>query len=282
MAEYAGLPASLKNYLASTDTSGAILSAGLEFNLDDHQTSAMATALRELVIGKIFIKDFPAAISSRLGIDDVKAGGLVNKLVSQSFGPIIEDIKRIQRGKFPDKVMAMQKESQPAGLSPRPSIPEGIKNMPLTQPGARSEVQSVRPMPTPPLQSQPVKPPQPSPQPARPVDLSQVRQAQDRPPISNLPIAPKLPEQPVIKPEPPKPPVQIPPKPPELSPRNLGQVSQNRPQFKIPDLGSLGSAPQDAGQTLRQDQGQATKKSLEEELEKVANVIDLRATSEEK
>jgi hypothetical protein len=283
---------SLKNFLASTETATNISSVGLSYDLDDNQVSKVAGTLRELILGKIFIKDFPVTISSKLGIDDVKAGEIVNKLVSQSFGPIIEDVKRIQRSSFPDKVTAMQKEIQPTGLnqptarpdSPQaarpdisqqakpsaPTIPEEIKNVPLTQPGVpiqsgqspatesrildmigtRPDVQSVRPPSIPPL----VQQSKPEPIPNPPAQLTPKPTGQSMPPAQEARLSPRLSES--------------------------GAGAPQERQFKMPDLGPINATPGQQQSTAKEGQpgqGQNAQKSLEEELEKVAGVIDLRA-----
>ena len=253
LSAYAGMSQGLKNFLASTETATSISSVGLSYSLDDNQVSKVAGTLRELIMGNIFIKDFPITVSSKLGIDDIKTGEIVNKIVSKSFGPIIEDVKRIQRSKFPDKVMAMQKEAQPAGLSPKPSVSEEAKNMPLNQPSARQDVQSVRPLVPPPPPSVPLTT-APVPQQARPVTPPQM--TPNRPPLQ---MSRSEDRGSSIVPQ------SRPPRPVEFG--------QNKPQFKVLDLGSLGGSTLDP---------KNTNKSLEEELEKVAGVIDLRAKSEEK
>jgi len=117
MAEYASMSSSLKNYLSSTETAASIATVGSNYRLEDNQVYRMAATIRELITGKIFIKDFPVTLSSKLGVDDLKAGEIANKIISQSFGPIIEDVKRIQRNKFPDKIQQLQKETKPETLT---------------------------------------------------------------------------------------------------------------------------------------------------------------------
>ncbi len=238
MDQYTYFSPSLKNFLASTETAELILATGLNYQLDDGQVYQIAVAIRELVSGKIFIKDFPITVSSKLGIDDIKAGEIANKIISQSFDPIIEDIKRIQRSKFPDKISQIQKESRPVGLTQptaRPLPPRlEVKppylevQLPSKQPQGP---QSVRPaMPPPRLEVQlPNKPSELRPQPPPPRSVESIRPPQSQPatPKPNLEV--QLPSTP------------------------------QRPQFKMSDL------PQTDAQ-----------KSLEQELEKVANVIDLR------
>ena len=219
LTDYTNMSVALKNYLSSTETATNISTLGLDYQLDDSQISHIATAIRELILGKIFIKDFPMTISSRLGIDDIKAGEIANNIISKSFGPIIEDLKRIQRIKFPDKITQMQKEAQPPTL---------------TRPSARPDL---------PLQ------------PAKPAGPNLEVQLPNKPDIA-APIS--------VRPAPLQTP-SLPPKPAQIEsqrPPSFQNPSSQKPkmEFKVPDLSGI-----------------KNEDSLEKELEKVANVIDLRA-----
>lgn len=215
---YSNLTLNLKTFFAASQTANVIYSIGREYNLGDNKISKIGATIRELLVGNIFIKDFPNAISLKLGIDDIKAGEITNKIISQSFGPIIEDVKRIQRSKFPDKIMQLQKEGRPTGLSQTkvesrseaPRLPERLEKPPMTD---------IRPSPT------PTPPPQ-------------------QRPLQQVPST------------------------------TLG-TGQGRPEFKIPDLG-----PKIEVKPQSKEGGNQVQKSLEDELEKVANIIDLRNKSE--
>lgn len=219
LAEYTSMSSALKNYLSSTETAVNISTVGLSYRLEDNQVYLMAAAIRELITGKIFIKDFPFNLSSKLGIDDIKAGEIANKIISQTFGPIIEDVKRIQRNKFPDKIQQLQKET--------------AKPETLTQPAAR---------PIEPRQSQ---------TPAQQFITNDQRPTTyNKPPIptADVPTAEVRPQQPLQRPQPPRLEVQLP-----------NESADNRPPIR----------PQNIAENAQ--------KSLEEELEKVASVIDLRS-----
>lgn len=243
--DFSKMSPSLRNYLASADTVELIFSIGKEFNLDDSQISELGILVRELLTGKLFIQDFPNTISSRFGIDDIKAGEIANKIISKSFGPIIEDVKRIQRNKFPDKVQQLQKEAQGSGQT--------TLNQPLARPIT----------------------PRSAPTPLQSIQQTQDKQiAQQQPTPSRPPL--EMPPRAEPKSAPSTPPQQSAPKPVDSLRPNPGQTVQTKPpvlseahptqgrQFKIPDLGQPVSPTTDA------------QKSLEAELEKVANVIDLR------
>lgn len=209
LGSYSNLAPVLKNFLAAGQTASAIYNIGKEYDLGDGKISKIGATIRNLALGNIFIKDLPMVISSSLGIDDTKAGEISNKIISKSFGPIMEDFKRIQRSKFPEKIMQLQKEGRPGGLTQT----------------------------RPPVQASPAPSPQQSP----------------RTPAT------------------------------EVKPLD----SIQKPEFKIPDLGPFDSA-QGKQPAVRQSSPQVTKengnnaqKSLEEELEKVASVIDLRTKPKE-
>lgn len=231
----------LKNYFTSADTPEIIFSIGKEYGFEDPQISRLGVLVRELLTGKIFIQDFPMAISSKLGIDDIKAGEIANKIISKSFGPIIEDVKRIQRSKFPDKISQIQKQSQPSGL---------------TQPTARADsAQAARPITPPEIKPATPSPTQPPPTPIVSPTPTMVRPA---PPPAGRP-----------SPLPPPPDLKI----PNLPPQTLSQPQSSpqpapKLQFKVPDL--------DGVKIPATPPANKAQESLEKELEKVASIIDLR------
>lgn len=180
--EFRQMSSNLRTFLTSVETAKVIFTTSQENNLEEGQIYQTAELFRDLVSGKIFIKDLSVTLAQKINIDNSKASTLINKVVSKSFGPIIEDVKRIQRSKFPDKISQIQKESQPAGLTqptarPLPPRPEaGLPKPPEVQ-LPKPEVQPQGP--------QAMRPPEvrlpPTPQPAKPKlefkvpDLSGIR-----------------------------------------------------------------------------------------------------------
>lgn len=252
---FQNLPNSLREYLTSEETALSIYLTGQGYNLDDEQIFEFASSIRGLIIGNIFIKDFPVALSSKLGIDDIKAGEIANKIISQTFGPIIEDVKRIQRGKFPEKIMELQKESRPSGLNQPPYKP-------TPQPIPSQQTPPPAPMPKP-LQSSPVRPPLAMP---------------PRPELKSAP-PPTSPQQQNVRP----------PGQPSRSVSDIKPPIPAKPEFKIPDIGQSFSSPklntfqnQDKI-SLGDDLPKLDNKSQgasEKELEEIANTIDLRSKEE--
>ncbi|MDP3792899.1 MAG: hypothetical protein Q8Q89_04205 [bacterium] len=119
---FCALSLPLRDFLSSPDVAAVIVSLGEKYGLQEKQISTLSRIIKDLVFGKVFIKDLPSNISSGLGIDETKASQLVNELASQSFGPVLEDIKRIQRAKFPERIAQMKSTPQPTPVqtAPRP------------------------------------------------------------------------------------------------------------------------------------------------------------------
>lgn len=301
--EFRQMSPNLKSFLTSIETAEAIFKTGQENNLEEAQIYQTAELVRELVGGKIFIQEMPATLAQKVNIDSTKASDIVNKIISKSFNSIVEDLKRIQRTKFSDKIQELQKQARPENLTqpsakpvtgPPPMTPAQKINQPQfpQQPQAKSQLPPMRP-PTPP----PSVNPKPSMPPLNPQINSQPRpntippiarppQSQPRPQIP--PLSTPKPFQEAKKPELPKPPssfsTQNKDKPPMADIRPPEKpLQQNRPAFKIPDLGqsfSSGQKPPEP-QPSGGDKSEA-QKSLEAELEKVASVIDLRNKPPEK
>lgn len=127
------LPPYTKIYISSPETAEVVYSLGVKFGLSDTEISAVASLVRDTIIGNVFIKDLPKVMSSSLKIDEAKSSQLTNELISQSFGPIIEDIKQIQRTKFPDRVTAMREEAKPPVPTP-PAFKTPISPQPINKP----------------------------------------------------------------------------------------------------------------------------------------------------
>ncbi len=203
---YGRLPESVKNFISSEDTATAITLAGLKYELQEPQISKAAQLVRDVVLGNIFIKDFPSTLASQSNIDENKAAEVVNYIVSQSFTPIIEELKRIQRNKFPEKIAQIQKESSTVQ---KPDIPK-----PLTVPS-----------PLPPVGMAPTVS-QPSP--------------------ALRPPAPPVSPSPALRPStlPPSPPVQAQQTIPKSAPQSSPNISPAKPVLPQTPSGQSATVPQ--------------------------------------
>ena len=124
----------LRDFLSSPDVAVVIISLGEKYGLQEKQVSNLSKVIRDLILGKVFIKDLPIKVSSSLGIDEAKSSQLTNELVSQSFGPITEEIKHIQRTKFPDRITQMKSAVQQPPSRPEFKMPPPIQTSPPPQP----------------------------------------------------------------------------------------------------------------------------------------------------
>ena len=264
---------SLREFLSSDTTASTIFTVGQSYDLGDDQIFILAKSVRELVTGSLFIKDFPITLSSKLGIDDIKAGEIANKIVSGSFGPILEDFKRIQRSKFPDKISQLQKESVPEKMTQPTARPVTPREAPTPAQALQQKMADTEPRQAP-LPKPPILPPraETKPQDILPILSPKNEETQNRGSsianqnFSNSEAIGTKPFVPVFKS-----PVQE-----EMSNKTLTQPQvQSRPEFKIPDLGQ--TVTPEKAKEFKEANKNTPNKNLEEELEKIANVIDLRS-----
>lgn len=130
---YSTLPPYVKIYFSSPETAEVIYSLGTKFNLSDTEISATASMIRGVIIGNIFIKEFPSLLSTKLNIDEQKSKEIANDIVSKSFGTILSDIQRIQRAKFPERIAQMKDGVQPPQVY-RPQTPPPPPQRPSNRP----------------------------------------------------------------------------------------------------------------------------------------------------
>lgn len=229
---------------------------GVKFNLSGKQKEEVANIIRGILLGDIFIGDFIKAAQTKLNLDENKAKEITSMIVAELFPPAVESIRKIQRLKFPLKIQELAKSrqeqpsQQPTGMGEKRYIQEDLNKIPLTQPTAR-------PAPRPEVEPhQNIIPPS-----ARPVSP---------PPISAVrPASPQLQRD--------KPPLQMSPRPPQPNVSRPAAEDKTRlegRQFKVPDLGQILPREETAWPS---PPPQTAQKSLEEELQKVASVIDLRS-----
>lgn len=90
--------------LFSDETPQIMQGIGQNFRLNQNQSAYLSRIVREVLIADIFIGDIVAEIAKRLNIQTADAQSLANALLTQLFAPAIEDIKKIHREKFPDRI----------------------------------------------------------------------------------------------------------------------------------------------------------------------------------
>lgn len=108
------LPEPIKNTLVDLSTAEFIEeNLGPAFELSAEQKANVTRIIRDVLLGDISINEMAGKISEKLGIDPTTAYQIQGKIVNELFGSVIEDIKKMQKEKFPQS-------SQPRYISPPP------------------------------------------------------------------------------------------------------------------------------------------------------------------
>ena len=112
------LPESAQNIMVDLSTAEFIEeNLGQAFGLSADQKTELTRIIRDILLADAFLGDFPALVSSKLGVEMNTANQIAQKIVAELFVPAIEDIKNIQREKFKDRI-AQAKSNQTQQLPP--------------------------------------------------------------------------------------------------------------------------------------------------------------------
>lgn len=114
------LPINIKNILSPSSTSDYLKNLSEDLNFNHDQSAELSRIIRDVLLGDLFIGDMVQNISDRmnLALDEAKKMG--NLIVSELFRPAIEDIKKLQAEKFPEKIN--KPTSEKPDLKKEPSI----------------------------------------------------------------------------------------------------------------------------------------------------------------
>lgn len=107
-----GLPQPVKNLLTSLDTAEKIINIGKTFGLDEFDTEALSFAIRKIVAGEVFIGNGVELIAHETSLPSERAKNLLGLLVNEVLAPAIEDVKKVQAEKFPQRVGATPAPTQ--------------------------------------------------------------------------------------------------------------------------------------------------------------------------
>lgn len=122
--KFVRLPPNLKRMMSSAQTADYLASLGKKYLLTEQQVILLAIIARHAVIGDVYIRNVPPLISSHLKVSNEIAGQLFNEIVSVLFASVIEDIERIQREKFGDKINQTGGQTPPQQKIPGADLPE--------------------------------------------------------------------------------------------------------------------------------------------------------------
>ncbi len=119
------LPKDVKDILLLDNTTAFLLDISHQLTLNEEQTKELTRIIRDVLLGDIFINDMSATISQKLNADQQTAQQIRDKIVKELFASAIEDIKKIQQDKFPDRV-----GQGSVSTMPQPPAPPQMKNVP--------------------------------------------------------------------------------------------------------------------------------------------------------
>lgn len=117
------LPESIKQTLTDSATADYIIETiAPHFSLEEEQVTELTRIIRDILLGDLFIGDMSTNISQKLNVDQQVTQQIQEKMINDLFANAIEDIKKIQREKFPDRVGQRSGTSSPQ--------PPNMKNIP--------------------------------------------------------------------------------------------------------------------------------------------------------
>lgn len=99
-----GLPQTVKNLLVSLDVAEKVVNIGKTFGLDEFDTEGLSFAIRKIVAGEVFIGNGVEFIANETGLPNERAKNVLGLIVKEVLSPALEDIKKIQAAKFPQRI----------------------------------------------------------------------------------------------------------------------------------------------------------------------------------
>lgn len=121
-------PQKVRELLTSMGTAEKIMNTGKTFGLDEFDTEAVSLVVRKIATGEIFVGDGTDFIVNETELPRERAKSLVSLIVNEILAPALEDIKKIQAQKFPEKVTGISETSKP--FVPTRPVPSKLPEKP--------------------------------------------------------------------------------------------------------------------------------------------------------
>jgi hypothetical protein len=126
------LPQTVKNLLTSMNTAEKIINGGGTFGLDEFDIEAVSLAIRKIATGEIFVGNGANFIANETELPPERAKSLFSLIVKEVLAPALEDIKKIQTTRFPERFgpppvptqppLQTPTKEEPAGQAPNPNV----------------------------------------------------------------------------------------------------------------------------------------------------------------
>ena len=93
----------LSDILFGTETMSKMIDLSVEFELTDDQTANVSRAIRDIVLGYIYIGDLAELLQKQLGVDNTLASKIGGRMID-ILRPAMEEIKNVQRAHFRNRI----------------------------------------------------------------------------------------------------------------------------------------------------------------------------------
>ncbi len=93
---------------------------GPTFGIEESAVENITRIIKDVLLGKLFAGDITQTIIQTTGADQTTAQKIRDKIVKELFAPALEEIKKIQREKFPDRTR-QGTTSEPTNTTPPPT-----------------------------------------------------------------------------------------------------------------------------------------------------------------
>jgi len=123
----------IKNILMDSSTTDFVENLGQAFILSLEQKNDVLRIIRDILLGDLSAGDMTVTIAKKLTISQQTAQQIRDKIVKELFAPAIEDIKKIQREKFPDRVGQGSVNTTRPTMSQPPAPPQMKNGPPINQ-----------------------------------------------------------------------------------------------------------------------------------------------------
>lgn len=120
-ARLSALPQSTQNIIFDTSTMEFFMDLAETYSLDANQSELLSKITGNTILGNIFVGDMMNEIAQKLGLNQRVAQQVRIQIINELFAPAIEDIKKIQKEKFPNRISSQNQTPQSA-IPQRPSI----------------------------------------------------------------------------------------------------------------------------------------------------------------
>jgi len=110
----AKLPPTINDFLLAETTVISLQTIAAQQSLTTDQLEVMAYLVRRVVVGELFVQDFPASLSERCQIPADQARTITTQIITETLAPIKDTVRAIQQQSF---------QSQPAPSSVLPPTP---------------------------------------------------------------------------------------------------------------------------------------------------------------